>query len=133
MSDRPADEKLADSLLAEEARSRGGNVESDTLLRKVVDHELAAERRVRRAAIAAWAVLLTLLVLFAVTLVTGPGSGVWRWVAIGIYYGVPVLAGLTLIIAILTTTAWLFRPRGASLAAIERRLAALEDLIRRAG
>ncbi len=132
MSERHPDEQLASGLLAEEARARGTGQGSEALLAKIVEHELAAERRVRRAAIVAWSVLLALLVLWGVAMVTGRfWAGAWHSVGAAIYFGAPVLALMDLIIAILTTAAWLFRPRAASLAIIERRLADLEELLSR--
>ncbi len=132
MSNRHPDEQLAEGLLAEEARSRGPAGGNDPLLEKMVEHELATERRVRRAAITSWSVLFLLLCLFGATMVTIRfwGGSFMRWVGVGIFYGVPVLAFLAFVLALLTTAAWLFRPRAASLALIERRLAALEALLR---
>ncbi len=132
MSHRHPDEQLADGLLAEEARSRGPAGGKDPLLEQMVEHELASERRVRRAAITAWSLLLALLLFFGAAMPTFRfwGAMGWRWLGAAILFGVPVLAALDLIVAILTTAAWLFRPRAASLAIIERRLAALEELLR---
>ena len=46
---------------------------------------------------------------------------------------VGLLGGLALVLAILTTGAWLFRSRMSTMAAIEMRLASLEDLVERGG
>jgi hypothetical protein len=101
-----------------------------------LDHLIAAdalfEERVRRMAIWCWsasfvALPLVGVILFIVDNAGGSSVDLARWclapVGIG---GILSLTG-----AILATCCWLFRLRGASLAAIERRLAALENILQR--
>ena len=53
-----------------------------------------------------------------------------RSLGMALYFAAPVLAFVAFVLAVLTTAAWLFRPRAASLAIVERRLAELEGLLR---
>lgn len=124
------DEQLATSLLAEEARVRGPGVGSDSLLRKIVENELARERRVRRAAIASWSAVFVFAVLFGVGAAILSMVGSLHSFGMALYFAAPVLAFVAFVLGVLTTVAWLFRPRAASLAIIERRLADLEVLLR---
>ncbi len=127
------DEQLAASLLAEEARVRGTGAGSEALLRMVVENELARERRVRGVAIASWSAVFVCAVLFGLGAAFVSGLGRLHSLGMTLYFAAPVLAFVTFVLAVLTTAAWLFRPRAASLATIERRLAALEELLRRGG
>jgi hypothetical protein len=139
MTDEPSrEERLTDRLLAEDRRgrdaaARGAVPASDALLERLLDSEQAFERRVRRVAIGAWSAVLTLVPLIGVSMVmrrlvfNGFLQNAVRTGAV--VMGVLVILGFSL--AILATVAWLFRPRTASLVAIERRLLALEELLTR--
>jgi hypothetical protein len=91
------------------------------------------ERRVRRVAVLAWTAVVALVPLlassfFMVRVVPDDWS---RDAVRAAVLMIGVLAILATFLAVLTTVAWLFRSRSGSLAVIERRLAALEDLLRR--
>jgi hypothetical protein len=131
---------LAESLLAEDARGRGRPAErwagSDgyALLEALLEHERAFERRVRRAAIASWSALLALVPLLGVAFfIVRVGGGLVVEGTRAAVIVVGILAILALFLAVLTTLTWLFRSRTVSLGVIERRLAALEELLIRGG
>lgn len=123
MTDASADPRAqADDLLALD-----GPAPPDTLLEELLARERDLERRLRRAATGAWGAVLALVPLLgcAFFLVrTGAGLSVELARAGGVVCG--ILAILALFLAVVLTVAWLARGRAASLAAIERRLAALE-------
>lgn len=122
------DDRLRDRLLEQEGGlpARHG----DEWMKLVVARAHAFERQVRIAALVSWGVTLATLPLcgFLVFWIrTGGGTSleVARAAAMVLF----VLGGLGLLAAVLTTIAWLFRSRAPTLAAIEQRLAALEDLL----
>lgn len=136
--DRDRRSELAERLLAEdgagpgEGAGRGSARGADAVLQSLIEHEQANERRVRRAATWSWGVLLALAPLIGVLfLLRRLGGGLMVEVARASAIVIGILFILALFLAVLTTVAWLFRSRAASLAAIERRLAALEELLRR--
>jgi hypothetical protein len=137
--DLSRNEGLAKGLLAEE-EGRGAErtsgrrpaTDSHALLAALLEEERATERRLRRIALGSWAAVLALVPLLGVAFFVVRVSGgliveVTR--AAAIVAG--ILAILALFLAVLTTVTWLFRSRTASLAVIERRLAALEELLAR--
>lgn len=128
-------EELAERLLAEESPGRNAapshRQTSDAFVEALLAHEHATERRLRHAAIGSWSAVLALVPLIGVAFFivrTGGGAIVEVTRAAAVVIG--VLAILALFLAVLTTVTWLLRSRTASLAAIERRLAALEQLLR---
>jgi hypothetical protein len=137
--DRTRDEQLADRLLAQDRAERGsapgGRDPRDVavFLQALLDSEHAAEQRIRRMAIGSWSAVVALVPLTAVFAlairVVGDGFNINAVRGAAVVSG--VLAILALFLAVLMTVAWLFRSRSASLAVIERRLAALEDLLTR--
>ncbi len=136
--DRDRRSELVERLLAEDGAgpaagaARGPARGADAALQALIEDERATERRVRRVATWSWGALLALVPLVGVLfLVRRLGGGVMVEVARAAAVVVGILFILTLFLAVLTTVAWLFRSRAASLAAIERRLAALEELLRR--
>jgi len=136
--ERSKEEPLAERLLAEDrggrepgsARTAAG---SDRLVERLLDGEEAFERRVRRAAVGAWSVVLALVPLIAVSvlMLRVVHDGFVRDAVRSAAVVMGILSILGLLLAVLATVAWLFRPRTASLAAIQRRLAALEELLAR--
>ncbi len=133
--DRRTDEQLAERLLAEDRAERAPapGDRTDALLAALVEGELAAERRVRQAAVGAWRAVVALVPLVAVLafMVRMVSDGWVRDAVRMTAVVVAVLGGLALFLAALTTVAWLFRSRSVSLAVIERRLAALEERLTR--
>jgi hypothetical protein len=136
--DRDRRSELAERLLAEDGAGpaagavRGSARGADAALQALIEDEQATERRVRRVATWSWGALLALVPLIGVLfLLRRLGGGLMVEVARAAAIVVGILFILALFLAVLTTVAWLFRSRTASLAAIERRLAALEELLRR--
>jgi hypothetical protein len=127
MDDRTSDEKLAERLLSEDGLGNDRRSPIQTLL----DHELAAARFVRRAAVGSWSAALTLVLLW------GAAVHIIRarlFIVEAARAALPIISifgVLALFLAVLTTVACLFRSRNTSLAIIERRLAALEELLKR--
>ena len=132
------DQQLAQRLLAEDGlgrdeapgvgEARGG----DAWLAALLAQERAIEERVRRVAVGAWSLVAALVPLLGIAFFirrVGGGLSVEVIRAIAIVAG--IFAILAFVIAMMTTVAWLFRSRAASLAVLERRLAALEELLRR--
>jgi hypothetical protein len=141
-NDRDAKEELAERLLAEDALGRASPPptgrwqasDGNAVLAALLEQERAFERRVRRAAVASWSALLALVPLLGVAFfVVRVGGGLLVEVTRAAVIVVGILAILALFLAVLTTVTWLFRSRTASLAVIERRLAALEELLLRSG
>lgn len=138
MHDRTRDEELADRLLAEDRRGQDPSAEHEitrdgyALLQALVKSEQAAEQRVRRVAVGSWRAVAALVPLAGVLIfVLREGDSFVRQAARPVLIVVGIFAILAMFLAVLSTVAWLFRSRTASLAVIERRLAALEDLLRR--
>jgi len=135
--DRHDEDRLATALLAEDRRGqRTAPIgEGDLWIGSLVQSEQAAERRVRRAAIGSWSAVTALVPLLgvAIFLIRVVADGGIRDAVRAAVLVIGVFAILAVVLALLTTVAWLFRPRSASLAAIERRLAALEELLKRRG
>lgn len=136
--DRDRRSELAERLLAEDGASGGEGAGrrsargADAALQALIEDEQATERRVRRVATWSWSALLALVPLIGVLfLLRRLGGGLMVDLARAGAIVVGILFILALFLAVLTTIAWLFRPRAASLTAIERRLAALEELLRR--
>lgn len=95
----------------------------------VLENERAFARKLQWVAMAAWGT--TLLILVAGMLVVSfPVGNDGVYIA---FMFVGLVGGLAFVLAILATAAWLFRSRATTMAAIEMRLAGLEDLIERAG
>lgn len=98
-------------------------------MKELIENERQFSRRVRRAAIAAWVVTCVTLPQTGLLIVLERASDDGNP---GLQLAAALLGSvglLSLILALLTTIAWLFRSRTPTLAAIEMRLAALEDLI----
>jgi hypothetical protein len=134
--DRHEQERLTEALLEEDRRGRATDPKAhdgDAWLTALLDREQAMERRVRRVAVLAWTAVVALVPLlggsfFMVRVVPDDWS---RDAVRAAVLVIGVFAILATFLAVLTTVAWLFRSRSGSLAVIERRLAALEDLLRR--
>ncbi|MEM9379314.1 MAG: hypothetical protein AAGB93_05130 [Planctomycetota bacterium] len=121
----PNDPDLAARLLAAD-----GPPGRDPTIALLVEQEHAHERRVRRAAIVAWSAALTALPVIGIALATiraGGGTSVEAARVLIVVFGAVFV--LSTLAALLTTIAWLARPRAASLAAIDRRLARLEGIL----
>lgn len=138
MDDRYPEDEMAERLLAADGLERPtvsgkGHVHDGTdFLETLLDREEAMERRVRRAAIGAWGAVLALVPLLGVGFfVVRVGGGLIVEVSRAAVLVVGVLAILALFLAVILTVAWLIRSRSTSLAVIERRLAALEELLSR--
>ena len=136
--DRDREEQLAERLLAEDGLGGGAAPESgearhgDAWLAALLEQERATEARVRRVAVGAWSAVLALVPLLGIAFFVrrvGGGLSVEVIRAFAIVAG--IFAILAFVLAMMTTVAWLFRSRAASLAVLERRLAALEELLRR--
>jgi hypothetical protein len=108
----------------------------------LVENERRRDRFIRRVNIIAWSVSLSLVVLIAILValqvsqfLTGAMEGEVPW-AVLIGSAMPlvdVLWKLSLLIATLSTVAIFVRLRTSSLAEIQLRLAALEEMIASAG
>jgi len=139
IDERDRDEQLGERLLAEDHLGRGsapdrkGARNGYGLLEALLDSEQAAERRVRRVAIGAWRAVVALVPLIGVSvfMVRVVGDGWGRDAIRATVVVIGVFAILALFLATLATVAWLFRSRSVSLAVVERRLAALEELLTR--
>jgi cytochrome bd-type quinol oxidase subunit 2 len=133
--ERRDEERVAEALLAEDLRARGtssGAGAVDPWLTALLDREEKAERRVRRLARGGWAAVAVLVPLLAVAifLIRVVDDGWVRDAVRAAVLVIGVFAILAIVVALLATVAWLFRSRSQSLAVIERRLAALEALLR---
>ena len=94
--------------------------------------EQATEQRLRRAAVGSWGALLALVPLLGIAFfVVRVGGGLIVEITRAAVIVVGIFSILALFLAVVTTVAWLWRSRTPSLAVIERRLAALEELLRR--
>lgn len=138
MSDEGAEhDRFVERLLQEDARRAAGpsRVEDGLgLLERLLDEEMARERRVRRAAIAAWGFLVLLAPLGGVTMyLQRMGSDRGQEIGRAGFQVITWLAAIAAALGILMTVAWLFRSRSVSLGAIERRLARLEGMINGSG
>jgi type VI protein secretion system component VasK len=103
---------------------------SSNPLEVMIEREARFETRVRRVATVAWAGTFTVLpILGACMYVIDQRAGSSVEVARSLLAVFGLAGMLTLLLSLLTTIAWLFRSRSASLAAIDRRLAALEQLL----
>ena len=96
----------------------------------VLENERAFARTLQRVAMAAWGTTL-LIPLAGIIFVLIPARGNEGMLVGTMLFG--LVGGLAFVLAVLTTIAWLFRSRTSTMAAIEMRLAGLEDLIERAG
>jgi hypothetical protein len=139
MDTRRRDEELADLLLAEDGKQRwvaerkGWN-DSHAGLLALLENEQAAELRIRKIAVRAWAAVVALVPLLSLTMfIRRFDDGFARDAIRAALMVTGIFAMLAVFVALLTTVAWLFHPRRASLAVIERRLAALESLLTRRG
>jgi len=102
------------------------------LFEKLLAHELVFERRVRRLALVTWAATLAALPMAGLMIFWAQnGAGTSQEGVRSILVVLMIFGGLTLLVALLATTAWLFRSRAPSMAAIERRLAAIEHHLTR--
>ncbi|MBR9990895.1 MAG: hypothetical protein KFH98_14130 [Gemmatimonadetes bacterium] len=103
---------------------------TNDFLNDIIDREERFERRVRYAAQVAWCVTFALLPLIGIALFlieTGGGMMVDLMRTVLMVLG---MAGiLSLFAAVLTTVGWLFRSRAPTLAAIDQRLALLENIL----
>lgn len=129
-------QKFAEQLVAagiESSHSESSQSESDRdrLLNELLNREKAFESNLGKVALVAWAVALGALVVFsvAVTLSRNGGGVVESVGRMAVMVTVPV-GVIGLVIGLMATMCWLFRSRTASLAVIERRLAALEVLLK---
>jgi len=100
------------------------------LVHEIVLHERRKEERIRRGATLAWATVFGTIPLLGIGFFLERNSGgtlveILRAAAIVVV----AMGGLSLTLAVLLTVAWLFRSRAPTLAAIERRLALLEQLL----
>lgn len=135
MSDpRDIHEELARRLLAEDSRSAGSGTAAqraiETDFAGLLEHERATEGRLRRLAVGSWGAVLACVPLLGVAFfIVRNGGGTMVEITRAAVIVIGILAILALFLAVLSTVAWLFRPRAASLAAIERRLAAIERLL----
>lgn len=110
-----------DALLAADGLADGeGKRRRRSDLQLLIERERKFERRVARAAGSAWLVTLTTLPAGVMTLLRDNNPA-------GVL--LTTMGSLALAAALLTTTAWLFRSRAPALAAIEARLARLEELL----
>lgn len=135
MTDDRREQELTEALLAED-RLRGPAPEARSArdpawLTALLEREQEMERRVRRVAVLTWAAVVALVPLVGVAffLVRVVPDGASRDAMRAVVLVLGVLGILALFLAVLMTVAWLFRSRAASLAVIERRLAALEELL----
>jgi fumarate reductase subunit C len=128
MEDRHSDEELAKRLLSEDGLTSS---DSRVLMQALIDHEISRERFLRRAAVASWSVVLTLVLMWGCALYGIRARLGFIEAARAALPVISIFGILALFLAVLTTMAWLFRSRSASLAIIERRLAALEELLKR--
>lgn len=109
----------------------GSRESREQMLQELIDCEQQFEKKVGRMALVAWAVTLASIVLISVcSMLVRDGDATGQDVArallmIGVATGV-----IALIIGLLATLTWLLRSRSPSLAAIERRLAAMEQLLK---
>ena len=138
MTDTPPDhESLAARLLDEDRASSGPDGKDpgaqDRWLEALLDHERVHEQRVRRLALCAWAAVLAFVPLLGISIfMIRMVSDGWTRDAVRVLVLIAgVVAILAAFVALMSTVAWLYRPRTASLAVIERRLAALEAMLRR--
>lgn len=102
----------------------------DTFLQDIIAREARFERRVRRAALLAWSITFASVPLIGIVvflIATGGGLLVDAMRAALIVFG--LLGILSLFAATLTTVGWLFRSKAPTLAAIDQRLAALENIL----
>jgi len=130
--DNETEKNLADRLLeVEESEGAPRSARPrDQLLLEMIERERLFEERVRRLAKLGWSVTfatLPLASLLAFLIKTGGGSSVDVLRVLLIVAG--AIGILSLFGAILTSVAWLFRSNSPKLAAIERRLVALEELL----
>ncbi len=135
--DRLDDDTMSARLLAEDRlRSSEGPgaaaLEAPELLARLLDHEMETERRIRQVAVWSWCAVVALVPLVGLMYYLSRTDIELLAEAAGPAMGVAaILAAIALFLALLVTAAWLFRARTMSLAAIERRLAALETQLRR--
>jgi hypothetical protein len=111
-----------DGLLDESERER-----RRVMMREALESERVFVRRLRRASVTAWSLTLWLPVagILAVLAWTTDGDTLLIPTAM-----LGILGSLSLIVAVITTVAWLFRSRSSTLTAIEMHLAALEEALR---
>ena len=120
-------EGLGDRLIAEDGiAEREGMKWRREQMKQILENEKRFGRRVRIAALVAWGIAVTTLFESGLLLVLSQSNDslLLPTVVLG------VLGTLSLIVAVITTVAWLMRSRTPTLAAIDMRLAALEDLLR---
>ncbi len=97
-------------------------------MESILDNERTVTRRLRLVAMLAWASTL-LIPMAGVIFAVIPARGNEGMYAAVMLFG--LLGGLAVLLAVLTTVAWLFRSRATTMSAIEMRLASLEDLLER--
>ena len=123
---------LVDGLGSGSSTGRQPSAAGTAFLEILLAREQATEQRLRRAAVGSWGALLALVPLLGIAFFVvrvGGGGIVEVTRAAAIVLG--IFSILALFLAVVTTVAWLWRSRTPSLAVIERRLAALEELLRR--
>lgn len=138
-NDRHEQEQLAEALLAEDRLAPApppdakSAYDRDVWLTALLEREQALERRVRRVAVLAWTAVLALVPLLgvAIFMIRVVADNWTRDAVRAAVLVIGVFTILAMLLAMMTTVAWLFRSRSGSLAVIERRLAALEELMRR--
>ena len=127
---------LGDDLMAADKGSSSTPQERDKMFADMIRHEEIFEERLRKVIISGWAFTVGSMVLggigvFAMRNGGGAyGGGIFVEVMRVIAPLFGILGAISLIVALLATIAWLFRSRTPSLAAIERRLASLEIILR---
>lgn len=137
--DRHEQERLAEALLTEDRLAPApppdpkGAHDRDAWLTALLEREQAMERRVRRVAVLAWTAVVALVPLLGVAIfMIRVVADDWTRDAVrAAVMVIGVFTILAMLLAVLTTVAWLFRSRSGSLAVIERRLATLEELLMR--
>ena len=117
---------LGDRLIAQEGSSRlDGATQRKDRMREILDQERRFARKVRLAALISWGTAVATLVQTGVLIILSRSNE-------GLHIPTVILGLIgtfSLILAVITTIAWLFRSRTPTLAAIETRLAALEALL----
>ncbi len=128
----PTNDSLSDRLLAADAEgSPAPSAAPDLTLRDIVRREDEHERRVRRAALIAWATTLACIFAIGISILLIRNTGGMLVEVTRAALVVATLVGLiSFLAASLASLAWLFRSRTPTLRAIERRLGTLEDSLR---
>ena len=123
---------FAQKLIAADVGSSRTESDRDQLFNDLLNREKAFESHVGKVALVSWAMTLGCIVLFSVAaVISRNGGGRAEDVAMMSMIFSVAVGVISLVIGLLTTLCWLFRSRTSSLAMIERRLAALEGLLKK--